>query len=438
MNCNNCELKCSNQQNYCKLCGDDLKKYNTNTIKFYKNDFCEICGEKQNKGNRYCSKCGNNLSFIDKDKEIKWNFKDPDNIKAFIKSRFKVPIVSILMLILISIIIKCILGFVESDINKYLNVFNILMGVNLVPIDISSSSNLGFGKININLGIILWIIIPAICITISSIIFIKKDEIDKTNILKETLIISIIYGAFIAFVSILAKRTISLSMNEYYNLSIILSYSLCKSFINGILVCFIPTYITLYNKVKPKENIYKIINKVLKTIGTLLIIILITLIVCFVFNKLYLNSEGIMTLVMLVQISTYIIHLANLIPMIIINSIISIFSMSNLVMYINDNMLLVIYSIILFNAILLIVAGYDVKNKFKNQKYIKIFSLIYSIVIGVSIHLTKIDTNGTISLLESKSYETYSYIGSSAILGMMISFLYCYIMLFIGYKLNKE
>ena len=145
-----------------------------------------------------------------------------------------------------------------------------------------------------------------------------------------------------------------------------------------------------------------------------------------------------MTLVMLVQISTYIIHLANLIPMIIINSIISIFSMSNLVMYINDNMLLVIYSIILFNAILLIVAGYDVKNKFKNQKYIKIFSLIYSIVIGASIHLTKIDTNGTISLLESKSYETYSYIGSSAILGMMISFLYCYIMLFIGYKLNKE
>ena len=74
MNCNNCELKCSNQQNYCKLYGDDLKKYNTNTIKFYKNDFCEICGEKQNKGNRYCSKCGNNLSFIDKDKEIKWNF----------------------------------------------------------------------------------------------------------------------------------------------------------------------------------------------------------------------------------------------------------------------------------------------------------------------------------------------------------------------------
>ncbi|WP_270507437.1 hypothetical protein, partial [Paraclostridium sordellii] len=202
MNCNNCELKCSNQQNYCKLYGDDLKKYNTNTIKFYKNDFCEICGEKQNKGNRYCSKCGNNLSFIDKDKEIKWNFKDPDNIKAFIKSRFKVPIVSILMLILISIIIKCILGFVESDINKYLNVFNILMGVNLVPIDISSSSNLGFGKININLGIILWIIIPAICITISSIIFIKKDEIDKTNILKETLIISIIYGVFIAFVSV--------------------------------------------------------------------------------------------------------------------------------------------------------------------------------------------------------------------------------------------
>ncbi|EPZ59331.1 putative membrane protein [[Clostridium] sordellii ATCC 9714] len=265
------------------------------------------------------------MSFIDKDKEIKWNFKDPDNIKAFIKSRFKVPIVSILMLILISIIIKCILGFVESDINKYLNVFNILMGINLVPIDISSSSNLGFGKININLGIILWIIIPAICITISSIIFIKKDEIDKTNILKETLIISIIYGAFIAFVSVLGKRTISLSMNEYYNLSIILRYSLCKSFINGILVCFIPTYITLYNKVKPKENIYKIINKVLKTIGTLLIIILITLIVCFVFNKLYLNSKGIMTLVMLVQISTYIIHLANLIPMIIINSIISIF-----------------------------------------------------------------------------------------------------------------
>ena len=101
-------------------------------------------------------------------------------------------------------------------------------------------------------------------------------------------------------------------------------------------------------------------------------------------------------------------------------------------------MVLLIYAIMLLNIVILIVSGYDLKGRVNNKKYIKYFSIVYSMIIASSIFLSKIDTSGSLSLLESQNYDMYSYIGSSAIIGLIISFVYSYILINIGYKLNKE
>lgn len=449
MNCENCELKGSKCKSYCKLDGHDLTRTEYGKMRFKSEKNCYRCNEIQEDKNIYCKNCGNLLSKITKARSRenisihKDNTDIMSHIKNFItnynlKNKFKIQLIAILSLIVISIFIKIFIGLAGLDISKYLNIFNIVLGFNLVPINMVSSSFIGFGNINISMGLIMYSIIPIMCIFISSLIFIKREEINEENILKETFILSIIYGLIIGCISIIGRKVINLSMSEYYSMSIVIKYSFIRSVLNGLLISFIPTYIVIFNKVKPSKDIFKIINKALKTIGIFYLTILILLILSLFINHTFTISQDLFGLATLTQLAMYILHIVNLIPIVIVNTVISIFNIGDIGIYLNENMIMLIYSIMLLTVVILILTGYDIKNKFKNKRAIKYFSLTYSLFIGCSVYLTKIDTNGSLSLLDLQNYETYSRIGGSMFLGIAISFLYSYIMLSLGYKLNKE
>ncbi|MDU1538442.1 MAG: hypothetical protein E6902_02370 [Paeniclostridium sordellii] len=451
MSCENCGLNNFGCKNYCKLDGRDLTNLESINIEFGNKKTCSKCGESENKNSIYCKSCGNDLTNITKVKEYTYNNlnsveKDVNiklNIKRYlekinIRNKLLTAMGSIILLIVISGFVKIMIGAMGLDINEYLNPFSIALGLNLIPINVLVNSFMGVANINISMGIIIYSIVPILCVVLSSTIFIKKDCIDKENIIKDSIILSIIYGLILGIVSILGRKYIMSPISEYYSMSIAIKYSFIKSILNGIIISFLPTYMVLFNKLKPKNNKLKVINKALKTIGVLYLIVLVFLTISLFSTNIFGDNKDLAIFIKLTQLSIYLLQLVNFVPIVISNTIISIFNIGDVSLYVHESMKLFIYAIILLTLVILIVSGYDIKNKFKNKGVIKYFSLVYSIVIGCTIYLSKIDTSGSLSLLEVQNYGGYSYIGSSVVVGIVISFLYSYAILYLGYKLNKE
>lgn len=450
MNNKNNDLTFSNHRNYCETDGHDLYNMEIDSINLNYEKVCSECGKVYNNLSLYCEECGNELILAsESEKHLNiYNLLDGDlhkkeKLKMWInnfeiKRRILAPVFSICILFIISIWIKFFINFAGLEFNKFLNISSIMLGLNLVPLKIVSSSVVGLGNMGISMSFVIVLIIPFITILVSSLFFIKKEFLNGKNIIKEAFVLSFIYGLTLAIISILGKQFINLSMGEYYTMSIVVKCSFFRSVLNGIAISFLPVYVALYFKTKDKKIEINIFNRVLKTIGFTYFLILSLMVLGMFFNKIFLSGRGLSGLIAYPQLALYILHFINLIPVGLGNSIISIFNMGDINLYLNNSMVLLIYAIMLLNIVILVVSGYDIKNRVNNKKYIKYFSLVYSVVIASSIFLSKIDTSGSLSLLESQNYDMYSYIGSSAIVGLIISFIYSYILINIGYKLNKE
>ncbi|WP_250674234.1 hypothetical protein LZ906_006380 [Paraclostridium ghonii] len=450
MNNENSDLKFSNHKNYCDLGGRDLSKIEIDSIKLSYEKKCIKCDEFYDSLHLYCKECGNELISIKENSKIlnSFNVVDKDlDIKEKlimlissidIKRRIIVPAFSIFVLFIVSIWIKLFMSITGLQVNQFLNIFNIILGLNLVPIKVASSSIIGVGNIDISMSLISVLILPFIVIGISSMFFIKKESLKNQNVIKESFMLSLIYGLLLGFISILGKRIINFSMEEYYTMSVVIKYSFIRSVLNGIIISFIPIYIVLFNKIKCSKKDFNIINKALKTIALMYVLILVLIVFGLFFNKVFLSNSGVNGAITYPQLALYLLHFINLIPVRVGHVLISIFNISDINLYLNDSIILLVYAIMLLNIVILIVSGYDIKNKVNDKKYVKYFSLVYSIVIAGTIFLSKIDTSGSLTLLDIKNYDMYSYIGSSTIIGLVISFIYSYIILSLGYKLNKE
>lgn len=444
----NYDLNFSDNKNYSEIDGHDLSSLEIDSIELNYEKKCDKCGIVYNNSNLYCKECGNELivqnekhlniyNLFYEDLNIKEKFKI--GINSFeIKSRILAPLFSICILFIISVWIKLFINFTGLEVNKFLNIFSIMLALNLVPLKIASSSVIGMGNIQISMGLVVLLIVPFIAILLSSLFFIKKESLKDKNLIKEGLILSFIYGLILGVISIVGKQFISASMTQYYTISIIVKYSFLRSILNGTIIAFIPVYIALYSKVRDKKLELSIFNRVLKTIAFTYVITLVLIVLGTFFNKVLLSDSDLSVMVVYPQLALYIMHFINFIPVLLGNCIVSIFSISDINLYLNNSIILLIYAIMLINVIVLIVSGYEMKNKVNDKKYIKYFSIVYSIVIGGSIFLSRIDTSGSLSLLEINNYDMYSYIGSSVIIGLVVSFIYSYILISVGYKMNKE
>lgn len=450
MNNKNTDLTFSNHRNYCETDGHDLSNMEIDSINLNYEKVCNECGKVYNNLSLYCEECGNELILVSESEKYLniYNLLDADlskkeKLKMWIneleiKKRILAPLFSIGILFIISIWIKLFMNFAGLEVNKFLNISSIILALNLVPLKIVSSSVIGLGNIGISMSLISILIIPFITILVSSLFFIKKEFLKDKDIIKEAFMLSFIYGSILGVISILGKQFINLSMGEYYTMSIVVKYSFLRSILNGIIISFLPIYIALYAKTRDKKVEFNVFNRALKTVGFIYLLILLLIVLGMFFNKIFLSGNGLSELIAYPQLALYIMHFINLIPVALGNSIISIFNTGDINLYLNNSMVLLIYAIMLLNIVILVVSGYDLKGRVNDKKYIKYFSVVYSMIIASSIFLSKIDTSGSLSLLESQNYDMYSYIGSSAIIGLIISFVYSYILINIGYKLNKE
>ncbi|MCU9807716.1 hypothetical protein LEQ06_05770 [Paraclostridium sp. AKS46] len=179
--------------------------------------------------------------------------------------------------------------------------------------------------------------------------------------------LSFIYGLILGVISILGKQFINLSMGEYYTMSIVVKYSFLRSVLNGIIISFLPIYISLYAKTRDKKVGFNVFNRALKTVGFIYLLILLLIVLGMFFNKIFLSENGLSEVIAYPQLALYILHFVNLIPVLLGNSIISIFNMGDINLYLNNSMVLLIYAIMLLNIVILIISGYDLKGRVNNK-----------------------------------------------------------------------
>lgn len=95
-------------------------------------------------------------------------------------------------------------------------------------------------------------------------------------------------------------------------------------------------------------------------------------------------------------------------------------------------------AIILLSLLVLILTGYNLKKKFKNSSanIVLIFSICYSIIIAILSSFSAIYIGGNISLLQMNNYSGNTFMGSGIFTTLIISFIYSYIIVKIGYTLS--
>ena len=99
---------------------------------------------------------------------------------------------------------------------------------------------------------------------------------------------------------------------------------------------------------------------------------------------------------------------------------------------------LMLISIIFLSLLVLILTGYNLRKKFKNSSsnIVLIFSICYSIIITILSSFSVIYVGGNMPLLQMNSYLSNIFMGSGIFTTLIISFIYSYIILKIGYTLS--
>ena len=227
-----------------------------------------------------------------------------------------------------------------------------------------------------------------------------------------------------------------------YGISITYRYNIFELFLNGFILGFISTYLTLYKKKYLGQNIYlDILKKAIDSILILYIVIFTILLIISMVDNSYLYEFGlykynINKTFILSQLSLYILTFANIIPTTIASNELSILSIINGDLLFDTKLMLI--AIILVSLLVLILTGYNLKKKFKNisANVVLIFSSFYAIIITILSAFSVIYIGGNISLLQMNSYAENIFIGSSIFTTFIISFIYSYIILKIGYTLS--
>ena len=142
------------------------------------------------------------------------------------------------------------------------------------------------------------------------------------------------------------------------------------------------------------------------------------------------------TTFILSQLASYILTFANIVPTTIGSNKLSILSIINGDLLFDTKLMLI--SIIFLSLLVLILTGYNLRKKFKNSSsnIVLIFSICYSIIITILSSFSVIYVGGNMPLLQMNSYLSNIFMGSGIFTTLIISFIYSYIILKIGYTLS--
>ena len=339
-------------------------------------------------------------------KENMKGFKDKINLRREGNQSLKVAGIAFVILLIVSVIASSVRRqFLDGMGN--VNMFSILLGLNLVGVRIRSNGMMMFSSSTVNIGIIILLLIPILALVVANLFIYRRkiETIDRCII--EALKVGFMYGLLLAITSIFSTTKINLGMGNIFgfgNNYIAIGYKFFPAFGNGFLIAFLTTAILNYRKEFHGEYYTTDIvsDAIREFLKISLIVLVITVIVVFTKNSALYDfgiseySKGGAVGAYIMQIAAYLITIATGgIVHIGDSSSISIFSIFNSATFTDTKLLIRIIFCIFAIAMIFVGANIYRNYRFENRKTVLHFSIVFGFLVGLVAKFSAISISGS-------------------------------------------
>ena len=251
------------------------------------------------------------------------------------------------------------------------------------------------------------------------------------------------YGIILCIIAFISKSSMNISTGySGYGYRIIYGISPLGMLVKGFIISFITVFILgIKKEYKLKNKYISIFADALIAMATGYLVILLLLIGMYFANINYLTDFGLSSYkgrfgmgLVVSQLAFYLWSFANFIPTTIGSNVLSLTSLigGNLSL----DILLILGAFIAISMLIFIITGSKLGNKYGNQeiKPVIIFSVCYSLIMG-ALGLFTLLNIGDFASSVMNNIGIFN-MGFNFVLGIIISFIYSFIVTLIGFKLN--
>ena len=446
--------------NYSKENGRLNTKDNINyfTMEKENSNYCSRCQCAVNKSDIYCKNCGESLEVVKSKRERFINHEERSfkNIASSfdLYTGLKTSIGAFCILLIFSLIIKIMLVDGNNQISRLINPIHIMLFSNLASIDISMNLFMNSSQSSINVGILGLLILPIISFILPYRLFMEKNNTSFIKHIKNTLCTAIIYAIGLGLLAKLSQVAVGLysGSNSYSGYgqfgfgqsqySVYIGFNIFSAMIKGFIISFLSILFMGLKREYEKENsIVYVLKLAIQTIIAGYIFVVGILFLLDFLNINYIGELGLSNYAnnltvagILSQLGMYIWAFANLIPIDLGNTTLSIISLFT--SRLSLELTLILSALLALSALIFIITGCKLESKYKskNIKPVIKFSGVYAVLMGVISILTivYIGENASSMLSSLSSVQ----MGFNVIIAIIVSFIYSLIMTLIGYKLN--
>ena len=379
---------------------------------------------------------------FDNIKENIRGLKEKINLKREGNQPLKVAGIAFVILLIVSIIASSVRKQFLGGIGN-VNMFSILLGLNLIGVRIRSNGMMMFSSSTINIGVIVLLLIPILALIVANLFIYRRkiESIDRCII--EALKLGFIYGLLLAITSIFSTTRINLGMGNMFgfgNNYIAIGYKFFPAFGNGFLIAFLTSVILNYRKEFHGEYYTTdIVSDAVREFFKLsLIILVITVIVVFTKNSTLYDfglsdySKGGAVIAYIMQMAAYLITIATGgIVHIGDSSSMSIFSIFNSATFTDTKLLIRIIFCVFAIAMIFVGANIYRNYRFENRKTVLHFSIAFGFLVGLVAKFSAISISG--SMMQNMSSMDLA-VRAGTFTTFVISILFTVVFTEIGYR----
>ena len=379
---------------------------------------------------------------FDNIKENMRGLKDKINLKREGNQPLKVAGIAFVILLIVSIIASSVRRQFLGGIGN-VNMFSILLGLNLIGVRIRSNGMMMFSSSTINIGVIVLLLIPILALIVANLFIYRRkiESIDRCII--EALKVGFVYGLLLAITSMFSTTRINLGMGNIFgfgNNYIAIGYKFFPAFGNGFLIAFLTSVILNYRKEFHGEYYTTdIVSDAVREFFKLsLIILVITVIVVFTKNSTLYDfglsdySKGGAVIAYIMQMAAYLITIATGgIVHIGDSSSMSIFSIFNSATFMDTKLLIRIIFCVFAIAMIFVGANIYRNYRFENRKTVLHFSIAFGFLVGLVAKFSAISISG--SMMQNMSSMDLA-VRAGTFTTFVISILFTVVFTEIGYR----
>ena len=379
---------------------------------------------------------------FDNIKENMRGLKDKINLKREGNQPLKVAGIAFVILLIVSIIASSVRRQFLGGIGN-VNMFSILLGLNLIGVRIRSNGMMMFSSSTINIGVIVLLLIPILALIVANLFIYRRkiDSIDRCII--EALKVGFVYGLLLAITSMFSTTKINLGMGNIFgfgNNYIAIGYKFFPAFGNGFLIAFLTSVILNYRKEFHGEYYTTDIvsDAVREFFKLFLIILVITAIVVFTKNSTLYDfglseySKGGTVVAYIMQMTAYLVTIATGgIVHVGDSSSVSIFSIFNSATFTDTKLLIRIIFCVFAIAMIFVGANIYRNYRFENRKTVLHFSIAFGFLVGLGAKFSTISISG--SMMQNMSSMDLA-VRAGTFTTFVISILFTVVFTEIGYR----